>query len=74
MARGERAARGGLGNKEIEMSLNYSRKYWVTEKFAVEKMNAALELAAKIVEKANVIDYAPGNGCAERIRALKENI
>ena len=56
------------------MSLNYSCKYWVTEKFAVEKMNAALELAAKIVEKANVIDYAPGNGCAERIRALKENV
>ena len=68
------------------MSLNYisegpdrlwdcnGRKYWVTEKFAVEKMNAALELAAKIVEKANVIDYAPGNGCAERIRALKENV
>ena len=56
------------------LKMKSGTQVYKSQKFAVEKMNAALELVAKIVEKANVIDYAPGNGCAERIRALKENV
>lgn len=53
-------------------------RYFITEKLAVEKMNEALERAAKIVESS--LDEAPGpvtgvilHHGAARIRALKEN-
>jgi len=33
----------------------------------------ALDKAARLVETASIVDYAPGNVLAERVRALKED-
>jgi hypothetical protein len=49
-------------------------RYFIAERLAVEKLNEALERAATIVDVSNTVDYAPGNGPAARIRALKETV
>ena len=55
-------------------------RYFITECCAVEKLNEALERAAKLVESA-ALENADDEGCtvhpntiARRIRALKENV
>lgn len=55
-------------------------RYFITEKLAVEKMNEALERAARYVESAAAAN-ADDEGCEvststimTRIRALKENV
>ena len=48
-------------------------RYFITEKLAVEKMNEALERAARMVDAAMEPDTMQGvNGA--RIRALKEKV
>lgn len=61
-----------LGSDRLIDNFQNGRTF-ITEKLAVEKMNEALELAAKMVDAAMEPDCLQGvNGA--RIRALKENV
>lgn len=48
-------------------------RYFITEKKAVENLNAKLELAAEMVEQQEQV-AAVSTYASDRIRALKENV